>query len=168
MTLIHRMVPIFAAAAVLTAAASLFVHPFGDVRKKDNRQPVLAQANLDKPTQLLFERACQNCHSELTVWPWYSYVAPVSWFVERDVSLARAQMNLSHWDSYSAGEQEMLLAAIGAAVRNSEMPPARFVLAHPEAALSAAEREQIYRWTRAERGRLRARLHKTTSAVRTY
>jgi len=143
------------AAAVVTAAASVIIHPFGPVKSHGSARPVFADANIDRSTELLFERACQNCHSERTAWPWYSYVAPVSWLVERDVSSARAQLNLSRWDEYSVFQREALLAAIGAAVRNRQMPPIRFTFVHPEAALSPGDKERIYRWAHAERRRLR-------------
>ena len=155
MKTLTRIVQIVAAAAVVTAAASVIVHPFGPVKTHGSIRPVFADANIDISTELLFQRACQNCHSERTAWPWYSYVAPVSWLVERDVSLARAQLNLSRWDEYSLTRRETLLATIGAAVRNRQMPPTRFTLVHPEAALSASDKEQIYRWAHAERRRLR-------------
>ena len=101
MKTLTRIAQIVAAAAVVTAAASVIVHPFGPVKRHGSVRPVFADANIDRSTELLFQRACQNCHSERTAWPWYSYVAPVSWLLERDVSSARAQLNLSRWDEYS-------------------------------------------------------------------
>ena len=162
MKTLTRIVQIVAAAAALTAAASVIVHPFGPVKTHVSIRPVFADASIDISTALLFQRACQNCHSERTVWPWYSYVAPVSWLVERDVSSARAQLNLSRWDEYSLPRRETLLATIGAAVRNRQMPPTRFTLVHPEAALSASDKEQIYRWAHAERRRLRPPVQKSS------
>lgn len=151
----NRIAQTVAAFGLVTAAASAVIHPFGSVKNEDNVRPIFTAASLDRETELLFQRACQNCHSERTVWPWYSSVAPVSWLLERDVRLARAQLNISHWEEYSVARRETLLAAIGAAIRNRQMPPARFTLVHPEAVLSATEKEQIYRWAHAERRRLR-------------
>jgi hypothetical protein len=155
MKIISRIARTVAAAGFVIAAASLIVHPFGTVKTQDSQRPLFADANLDTSAELSFVRACQNCHSERTVWPWYSYVAPVSWLLERDVRCARAHLNVSRWGEYSVSQRETLLAAIGAAVRNRQMPPRRFTLLHPEALLSAAEAEQIYRWAHAERRRLR-------------
>jgi hypothetical protein len=146
----------FTAVAVLLIAGSAFIHPFGEVRRQDASRPLLADdANIDPVTKALLERSCQNCHSEKTAWPWYSYSPPVSWLIERDVSTARAHLNLSRWNEYSETQRETLLAAIGAAVRNHQMPPRRFTLLHPEAVLSPREEQQIYRWAHAERRRLR-------------
>ena len=151
-----RMIQGFTGVVVLLSAASLFIHPFGAVRRQDAARPILSDASIDPFTKALLERSCQNCHSEKTAWPWYSQSLPVSWLIERDVSTARAHLNLSRWTEYSPKEREMLLAAIGAVVRNHQMPPRRFTLLHPEAVLSAREEEQIYRWAHAERRRFRA------------
>jgi len=155
MKLFSRLVQTVAAVGIVTAGASVAVHPFGDVKQQQSLRPMFNEATIDASTQRLFERACQNCHSEQTAWPSYSYVAPASWLLERDVMRARKHMNLSRWDEYSVTQRETLLAAIGAAVRTQEMPPSRFVIVHPEAALSERERDQIYRWAHAERRRLR-------------
>lgn len=79
---------------------------------------------------------------------------------------ARAHLNLSRWDRYSVSERETLLAAIGAAVRNRQMPPTRFTLLHPEAVLSPTEAEQIYHWAHAERRRLRHPVQRSSFIAR--
>jgi hypothetical protein len=104
----------------------------------------------------VFAHACINCHSEKTRWPWYSYVAPVSWLVENDVKRARGRLNLSRWDRLDTTEQRLLLTAIATVIENREMPLHRYVVFHPEVKLSADDSVQVIEWTRAERRRLRA------------
>ena len=104
----------------------------------------------------MFKRSCVDCHSNQTSWPWYSYFAPVSWFVERDVRRGRDHMNLSEWEQYSFKQQEKLLADIASAVENCEMPLPQYTLVHRQARLSDADRDMVYRWARAERRKLRA------------
>jgi hypothetical protein len=142
------------AAAVIALGGSL-IHPFGTTETLGNHDTVLRDAQIDPETLALFERACQNCHSERTEWPWYSHVAPMSWLIARDVQQARQHMNLSRWQEYSNDERLGLLSEIGSAVRNREMPKQRYLLLHPEARLTDKERQQIYEWTRTERSRLR-------------
>src|SRR5580704_2019666 len=77
-----------------------------------------------------------NCHSERTTWPWYSYVAPVSWLIESDVSKARGHMNLSVWDQYTVEKREELPGELAAAVRSRQMPPPRYTLMHSSSTLS--------------------------------
>jgi hypothetical protein len=120
-------------------------------------------ARIDSPTLALFQRSCQNCHSESTQWPWYSRIPPMSWMIAKDVNDARRQVNFSYWDSYTEGQQADLLARIGAVVRTGRMPLARYTLLHREAVLTSQEREQVYEWTKAGRKRLRSIRGRTSS-----
>jgi len=143
--------------AAIVAVGGSMIHPFGAPRAAGSSQNILREAQIDPETLVIIQRACQNCHSQQTVWPWYSHLAPISWLLARDVQQARLHMNLSRWQDYSIDDQVRLLSAIGSAVRNREMPVQRYLLLHPEARLTDAERQQIYRWTRTERNRLRRR-----------
>ena len=83
-------------------------------------------AMIDRPTLHLFERSCQNCHSENTVWPWYSRIPPASWIIAKDIREARSHVNFSNWNSYSAEGQQDLLTQIGSVARTGRMPPSRY------------------------------------------
>ena len=65
------------------------IHPFGRVKKENSARPLLQGVSIDATTRSIIGRSCRNCHSEATEWRWYSYIAPVSWLIERDVSRAR-------------------------------------------------------------------------------
>ena len=153
-------------ATTVVVLASVFIHPSGQVKMVTSADPLLAGAEIDPAALQLFERSCQNCHSERTQWPWYSQVAPMSWLVEGDVAQARSHMNLSRWDEYTTEKKRELLARVGAVARSGEMPPARYTAIHTNAKLSSAEREQIYEWAHAERGRLKSQ--SATSSVDTH
>jgi len=87
-------------------------------------------------TQELFVRACLDCHSHETVWPWYSHVGPVSWLVIHDVLEGREKFNISGARLGEAGEA-------AAHVREGKMPPAPYTWLHPAARLTAEERQQL-------------------------
>ena len=78
---------------------------------------------------------CQDCHSNQTRWPPQSFVAPFSWMVARDVEQGREALNFSTWDE-DDGEADDAAEAVA----DATMPPRRYLLAHPDAALSDAER----------------------------
>jgi hypothetical protein len=146
---------------VLTAGTALLglasvVHPFGALKARSSNTPLLASAPLDPSVVRIIERSCQNCHSERTDWPWYSYVAPMSWLIENDVRQARSHMNLSHWEGYTLDKQQEILTELSAMVRSRQMPPGRYLKLHPSAKLSDAEIDQIYQWARGERRRLKS------------
>jgi len=130
--------------------SSAFIHPFGAVKHQNSPRPLLSGSSITPEALRIITRSCQNCHSEKTEWPWYSYVAPTSWLLERDVSRARSRMNLSHWDEYPSQRRFVLLKEIPVMVGRRRMPPSRYLLMHPNAKLSDTEVKEITRWARAE------------------
>ena len=144
----------FAAVGLLGLACS-FVHPSGPVKGQRSTAPLLSGADTDPSVTRVIERSCRNCHSERTEWPWYSYVAPLSWLIENDVHRGRSQLNLSQWDTYTVDQQAELLTKLGVEVRNRRMPLPKYLQLHPSARLSDREVEQLYAWAHRERRRLR-------------
>jgi cytochrome c len=144
------------AGVVAVGVPSLSIHPFGDLKAHRSLNPLLAGADVNPAILQILERSCQNCHSEKTEWPWYSYIAPGSWLIEKDVYDARSHMNLSRWGEYSLEKKQELLARLAAAVRSRQMPPARYTLMHPSAKPSATDLEHVYGWARGERRRLKS------------
>jgi Haem-binding domain len=104
----------------------------------------------------ILERSCDDCHSNRTVWPWYSQVAPVSWLVVSDVNRGRRQVNFSEWGSYSADKRGKLLVAICKEVTEGDMPPTTYTPIHSSAKLTQADAQEICRWTTAARQTLAA------------
>lgn len=84
-------------------------------------------------------RACVNCHSYGTEWPWYSRVAPVSWLVVSDVNGGRRHVDLSNWKAYAPAQAQRKLGLMCDEVKDGGMPPWYFRMVHPEARLSAAD-----------------------------
>ena len=149
--------PIFVIGSLSAVALmSVLVHPYGNVKAAKSSQPLLAGGEVTPAVLDVFERSCQNCHSDKTEWPWYSYIAPTSMMIESDVGAARSRMNLSHWNEYSNEDQQAILTGLAAAVRSREMPPQKYTLIHPASKLSTEERQLIYNWARSERLRLKA------------
>jgi hypothetical protein len=146
-----------------TGLASM-AHPFGRVKGRPSPAPLLAGAAAESQVMGIVSRSCQNCHSEKTEWPLYSYIAPMSWMIEKDVHDARSHMNLSRWRDYDPDQRQQILSEIGSLVRNHGMPPQRYLMLHPEARLSGLEVDRLYQWTRSERKRLKAESPPAASA----
>ena len=87
----------------------------------------------------LTQEGCFDCHSNLTEWPWYTNVAPVSWLTTRDVNDGRDALNFSEWQR----PQDANLAEVIDAIRSNDMPPAQYRLIHEDARLSDNERQQL-------------------------
>jgi mono/diheme cytochrome c family protein len=93
----------------------------------------------DSPaTRTLVRRACYDCHSNETVWPWYSHIAPVSWLLQRDVEGGRRHLNFTEWDQPQRHAKD-----VAAQVSQGEMPLWFYLPLHPAARLTAAEKQAL-------------------------
>jgi hypothetical protein len=111
--------------------------PYG---KNYTNPPIMSSPNWDSPqTQQLAKKACFDCHSNETVWPWYSKIAPVSWLLYYDVNEGRSRMNFSEWKNGQPMESGELVEVI----KEGEMPPAQYLLMHSSARLTTLEKEQL-------------------------
>lgn len=125
-------------AAISIASAFVFAQlvPYG---RHHTNPRIVAEPPWNSPaTRTLAQRACFDCHSNETRWPWYSHVAPSSWLLQNHVDEGREALNFSEFsttfeDAHEAGE----------AVRDLSMPPRSYLWLHPEARLSVAERQQL-------------------------
>jgi hypothetical protein len=101
--------------------------------------PVVKEAPWDSAqTKALVRRACYDCHSNESVWPWYSNVAPVSWLVQRDVDEGRSKLNFSEWN-----REQRRAKDVAASIEEGEMPMAIYLPLHPDARLSAEETKAL-------------------------
>ena len=99
--------------------------------------PVVAEPPWDSPqTRALAERACFDCHSNQTRWLWHSYIAPFSWLEARDVQQGRRKLNFSDWRPGRENESAEV-------IQRGSMPPQNYLLMHPEARLTGAEKQAL-------------------------
>ena len=99
-----------------------------------------------RPVAEILQRACFDCHSHETSWPWYASVAPVSWLVARDVNRAREKVNFSTWNRLGLREQEQKQKEIWEAVKGGHMPPPFYVLVHPGGKVTTDEHRLLRSW----------------------
>ena len=113
----------------------------------DNKQDLLANNVFSDTLTHLLKTTCYDCHSNETKYPWYAYVAPVSWLVVRDVKVGRKHMNFSNWESYSKLDKAEHLNDINDEVSMGSMPLVIYPIMHPKARLTAEQRKIITDWT---------------------
>jgi hypothetical protein len=117
-------------------AAGIQFVPYG---RDHTNPPVTAEPAWDSPeTRRLAVVACFDCHSNETVWPWYTNIAPMSWLVQNDVDEGRAVVNYSEWDrpQEETGESAEV-------VQEGEMPPRIHTVIHPAARLDRTEIDRL-------------------------
>ncbi|HVZ17296.1 MAG TPA: heme-binding domain-containing protein [Terriglobales bacterium] len=115
-------------------------------------------ANSQMPPQVaqILDRSCSDCHTHKTVWPKYSYVAPMSWLVTDDVNEGRRHVNFSEWSSYSTQRRQAKLEDICNEVKDGGMPLKQYTWMHKGTALDQQQREAICAWTKTEQQRITA------------
>ena len=116
-------------------------------RVEHTNPPVTADLQAPLAVKEVLRRACYDCHSNETRWPWYSYVAPTSWLLHYDVAAGRQALNFSDWAAFSPAEQSKQRGEIVESIGEGEMPP-WYVPMHPSARLSDADRSTIEDWAR--------------------
>lgn len=104
----------------------------------------------DAQARQIFKDACADCHSNQTVWPWYSNIAPFSWMIADHVEEGRREMNISEFESYSLRRQLRKLEEIIEEVEEGHMPEENYVWMHPEADLTERQKQSLFAWARAE------------------
>ena len=124
----------------LIALAALFliaqVVPYG---RRHSNPPTTHQPAWDSPqTAASFEATCADCHSNRTKWPWYSHIAPASWLVQHDVDEGRSQFNVSEPPGRRNEADEA-----AEMVLDRKMPPAKYLLLHPQARLTPESRSVL-------------------------
>ncbi|MDP7007957.1 MAG: heme-binding domain-containing protein [Phycisphaerales bacterium] len=109
--------------------------------------PVTGEIEAPEEVMAILRRSCYDCHSNETVWPWYSYVAPASWLVARDVQKGRDELNFSEWDSYTTKQKRHKRKECGEEVEDGEMPLWFYVPLHPNADLTAEDVDLLVSWS---------------------
>jgi hypothetical protein len=112
--------------------------------------PVVSDVNAPPAIDAILRKACYDCHSHETRWPWYSRVAPMSWWIADHVREGREDLNFSDWPTFDFELQRLAFEDIRKQIKSGAMPLESYRLAHPEARLTEAERAELLRWATLE------------------
>lgn len=138
-----RRVLLWATGVALIGLATLQLLPHGR-----SNPPVVGDLGAPAEIDAILRQSCYDCHSNETRWPWYARVAPVSWWLVSHVDEGRRELNFSEWSSLEPRARRARLKDIEQQVALGEMPLGSYVILHPGARLSDAERDALRRWTR--------------------
>jgi hypothetical protein len=126
-------------AALVLAVAVLAAQAFQPDRTNPPVNPAQTWQAVAQPAPEvagIVQRSCRDCHTNETVWPWYSRISPMSWMVAGDVKQGRSKLNFSRWDQYSPEMSSIRLADACEEVRKGAMPLPHYTPLHPEAKLT--------------------------------
>ena len=129
---------------VVMTVAVLVVIQFIPVDK--GNPPVEEEITVSPEVKAILKRSCFDCHSNETIWPGYSQVAPISWLLVWDVREGREELNFSTWNRYSQKKRNKMIKEIWEEVEEGEMPPWFYLPLHPDARLSDQDHGVLRAW----------------------
>jgi hypothetical protein len=130
---------IFALAAVAVIVGQAATEHHAALAPKNQRLAPLSNPE----TARVLVRACGNCHSDHTDWPWYSHVAPVSWWIAGHVREGRNKLDFSKWETYSTSQKRDKLQSMCGLISTGRMPPRLYAVMHPEAQLTEQDKKAV-------------------------
>jgi len=154
MKMLRRIAKWFFVILVILFLAIQFVRPARTNPAVDESRTIFARTQMPPQVAAIFNRSCVDCHSNKTVWPWYTNVAPISWFITGHVNDGRQMMNLSEWGRMDQDRQSKKLRQMCEEVTDGAMPLSSYTPLHPGSKLSPADVKTLCDWTDAERARV--------------
>ena len=145
-----------AVAVMVVLVAVQFIGPARSNPVVAESQSIQAHLQVSPPVAAILDRSCNDCHSNKTRWPWYSNVAPLSWFVIDHVNHGRSHLNLSEWGRFDRREAGEMLGAVCKEVQSGAMPLSSYTPMHPGSRLSPEDVKLLCDWTTSERARIAA------------
>ena len=129
---------------------SQFIRPDRTNPESNPTKSMEAIQNVPVEISSIMDRACRDCHSNHTVWPWYSNIAPMSWLVVNDIVEGREHLNFSEWGNYKKGKMVKKLSQMAEEVTDNSMPLQKYTFLHSEAKLNKQERKLFSDWAEKE------------------
>ncbi len=154
MKLILKILKWLAIVLVVAFIAIQFVRPARTNPAVDESQTINALTQMKPEVASIVDRSCRDCHSNKTVWPWYTQMAPVSWWLSNHVNEGRHNLNLSEWGKLPRDRQERKLRQMCDEVTDGQMPLSSYLPMHPAARLSEQDKKVLCDWTNQERERI--------------
>jgi hypothetical protein len=140
--MIRTLRPILALAAIAVIVGQVEIKR----QSAHNSVNVGASPSFKAEAAQVLVRACGNCHSDRTDWPWYSHVPPVSWWIAQHVREGRNMLDFSEWQSYSEQQRLDKSESICGLISTGRMPPSLYTAMHPEAKLTETEKKAVCDW----------------------
>src|SRR6266704_565777 len=151
-----RVLKIVAISLVVLVVGIQAIRPARTNPAVDESQTINAKTQMTPDVASILDRSCRDCHTNKTVWPWYTNVAPVSWWLSNHVNDGRRILNMSEWGKLDPDRQDRKLRQICDEIQDGVMPLSSYTPMHPGSKLSEQDKKTLCEWTDAERQRLSA------------
>lgn len=119
-------------------------------------QPIEDSVNVPAEVQMVLSTSCNDCHSNKTIYPWYSKISPFSWFLADHIKEGRRELNFSEWGTYSNKKKIHKLEEVCEMLDAGSMPLSSYLWIHRDAELSTDQRKMLCDWAKTEKAKLPA------------
>ncbi len=113
---------------------------------KNNPDDLITTAHVPPDVAKILKTSCYDCHSNETVYPWYSHVVPISFLVKRDIEEGKEELNFSEWNKLKKSKKAKKLDEISEEISEDEMPMKIYTIIHRDAVLSEKQKEKLINW----------------------
>lgn len=131
-----------------------FIKPTRNINPPTQQGSIISYVNVPEDVHSILKRACYDCHSNNTKYPWYADIQPVAWYLAHHVNEGKEKLNFDEFASYSAKKQDHKLEEVVETVEEGEMPISSYTFIHKEAKLSEQEKAQLIDWAKKARASL--------------
>lgn len=138
---------------ILLIAAFIIIQFFRIDKTNPEFDPVIDLITMENPpieVAQMLKSACYDCHSNETIWPWYSNIAPISWMLEQHVEDGRDNINFSFWGEIEKEDRLYVLEEMIEEIEEAEMPLPGYLITHSDAKLSDTQRQLLIDWLRSK------------------
>lgn len=96
----------------------------------------------------ILKTSCSDCHSNRTLYPWYSEIAPISWYLASHVNDGKEHLNFSEWASYNKDQRKHILNDLQEELEDQKMPLKSYLIIHKDAEMTKNQYETLLNWVK--------------------
>ena len=115
---------------------------------RNNINDISTAINVPQDVKLILEASCNDCHSNFTKYPWYSEIAPVSWYLAQHVNKGKKHLNFSEWTVYNKNQKDHILKDLEEVLKSHKMPLSSYLLIHDEAEMDKEQYNTLLNWVK--------------------
>ena len=123
-----------------------FIQPARNISGQVLETDISKAVSVPDPVQMILKRACYNCHSNNTIYPFYAYIQPIGWLLNSHIEEGKSQLNFSDFGSLSKRRQASKLKSIASQIKDGEMPLPTYTMLHKNAVLGKTDKDLIINW----------------------
>src|SRR5438552_6922106 len=145
---------------IIILVAIQFIKPQKNIHPEAQTEDISTLYSVPADVDTILARACNDCHSNNTRYPWYNNVQPLTWFLNNHVNDGKEELNFNEFATYRLSKQYHKLEEVKEQIDKDEMPLSSYTLIHTDAKLTAADKDILINWSDGIRKQMEAKYPK--------